>query len=260
MTVKDTLMTQKILLLEDDIQLNDTVKQFLELKGYEVYTAYDGIQAEELAYENQLDLMLLDVKVPLLNGFEFLKNMRANGSEIPAIFITSLNSVEDVEKGFTLGCDDYIRKPFALKELLVRVESLLKRSFSTYENTIELGDGMVFDIKKLFLAYHDEEIPLKTKELKLLSLFLTHPNELLSYEKINETLWDFNEEANNGSLRTYIKTLRSILGKEKITTIKNMGYRFVQQWKKESLSFFGDLSHLNFFTLFSSFMDILYLC
>jgi len=83
-------MTVKILLLEDDIQLNETVKQFLELKGYEVYEAYDGLKAEEIVYERHIDLMLLDVKVPHMSGFDFLKNIRDEGKEIPTIFITSL--------------------------------------------------------------------------------------------------------------------------------------------------------------------------
>ena len=221
-------MTQNILLLEDDLQLSDTIKQFLELKGYEVYPVYDGLQAEEIAYEKQLDLMLLDVKVPLLNGFTFLKNMRKSGSEIPAIFITSLNSVEDVEKGFALGCDDYIRKPFALKELLVRVEALLKRSFATHNESIEIAQGLLFDIKNLSLSHHDKKIPLKTKELKLLALFLSHPGELLTYEKINNALWEYDEEPNSGSLRTYIKTLRAAIGKDRIETSKSIGYSFVK--------------------------------
>jgi DNA-binding response OmpR family regulator len=222
-------MTQTLLLLEDDIQLSDTVKQFLEFKGYEVHCAYDGLQAQDIAYEKHIDLMLLDVKVPYVNGFEFLKTMRSQGSEIPAVFITSLNSVEDVEQGFTAGCDDYIRKPFALKELLVRVESLLKRTFGTHEDKIELGKGLVFDTKELLLTLNNHRVSLKTKELKLLALFLQHPNELLSYEKINEALWNYDEDPSSGSLRTYIKTLRSAIGKEKIETIKNVGYRFVKQ-------------------------------
>ncbi|HFQ62119.1 MAG TPA: response regulator transcription factor [Epsilonproteobacteria bacterium] len=221
-------MTVKILLLEDDIQLNETVKQFLELKGYEVYEAYDGLKAEEIAYEKHIDLMLLDVKVPHMSGFDFLKNIRKQGKEIPAIFITSLNSVEDVEKGFSLGCDDYIRKPFALKELQVRVESLLKRSFGTHEDKVDLGEGLAFDIKELSLTRNKEKIPLKTKELKLLALFLQHPNMLLDYEKINETLWEYDEEPSAGSLRTYIKRIRAAIGKEKVETIKNIGYRFVK--------------------------------
>jgi DNA-binding response OmpR family regulator len=221
-------MTASILLLEDDIQLSDTIKQFLELKGYEVYVAYDGLKAEEIAYERHIDLMLLDVRVPHISGFDFLKKVRLEGKEIPAIFITSLNSIEDIEKGFALGCDDYIRKPFALKELHVRVESLIKRSFGTHETKIDLGNGVSFDIKELILAKNGKKIGLKTKELKLLALFLRHPNKLLEYEKINEVLWGYNEEPSSGSLRTYIKRIRSIIGKESIETIKNIGYRFVK--------------------------------
>ncbi len=220
-------MTQTLLLLEDDLQLSDTVKQFLEFKGYEVYCAYDGLEAQTIAYEKHIDLMLLDVKVPHVNGFEFLKKVRSEGKEMPAIFITSLNSVEDVEKGFSMGCDDYIRKPFALKELLVRIESLLKRSFGTHDDKIELAKGLLFDQKEMLLTQDDRKIPLKTKELKLLALFLQHSNELLNYELINETLWEYNEEPSSGSLRTYIKTLRAAIGKEKIETLKNIGYRFV---------------------------------
>ena len=221
-------MTATILLLEDDIQLSDTVKQFLEIKGYNVFAAYDGIEAEEIAYEKHIDLMLLDVKVPHVSGFDFLKSVRDRGEEIPAIFITSLNAVEDVEKGFALGCDDYIRKPFALKELLVRVESLLKRTFGTHDEKVELSEGIVFDVKEMILTKDKDKISLKTKELKLLSLFLQHPNTLITYETINNALWNYDEEPSAGSLRTYIKTLRAAIGKEKIETIKNIGYRIVK--------------------------------
>jgi len=220
-------MIQTLLLLEDDLQLSDTVKQFLEFKGYEVYCAYDGLEAQTIVYEKHIDLMLLDVKVPHLNGFEFLKKVRSEGRDMPAIFITSLNSVEDVEEGFTMGCDDYIRKPFALKELLVRVESLLKRSFGTHDDKIDLGEGLLFNTKEMILTQYNNRVPLKTKELKLLALFLQNANELLNYEKINVTLWEYDEEPSSGSLRTYIKTLRSAIGKERIETIKNVGYRFV---------------------------------
>jgi len=147
----------------------------------------------------------------------------------PAIFITSLNSVENVTQGFDSGCDDYIRKPFALKELLVRVESLLKRSYGSYDERIELGNDLWFDTRSLLLMQGSHRIPLKTKELKLLALFLQYPNELLEYEKIFESLWEYEEEPSSGSLRAYIKTLRASVGKEKIETIKNIGYRFVAE-------------------------------
>jgi len=220
-------MKKSILLLEDDISLSDTIKQFLELQGYEVFCAYDGFGAQNIAYEKHLDLMLLDVKVPNLDGFSFLKAHREQGGDTPAIFITSLSGVSDVTKGFESGGDDYIRKPFALKELLVRIESLLKRSYKSYSDIIEIQDGMEFDINSLLLTQNGKKVPLKTKELKLLALFLQNQNKLLNYDRINEALWDYDEEPSSGSLRAYIKTLRNVLGKEKIETVKNIGYRFV---------------------------------
>ncbi len=222
-------MQQTIMLLEDDLQLSDTVKAFLSRKGYDVVCVYDGMQAEEIIYEKHIDLMLLDVKVPGQDGFLLLQKLRESGREIPAIYITSLNSVEDVEKGFGLGCDDYIRKPFALKELLVRVESLLRRSYGSHEERIALGDGLVFDLRESQLYRDDVHVPLKNKECKLLALFLRHSDKLLEYETIYDALWEYSEVPSPGSLRTYIKTLRQVLGKERIETVKNIGYRFVKQ-------------------------------
>ena len=221
-------MTQTILLLEDDQQLSDTVKQFLEYQGYEVLCAYDGLQAQDIAYEKHIDLMLLDVKVPQQNGFDFLQTVREKGVKTPAIFITSLNAVEDVTRGFDIGCDDYIRKPFALKELLVRVESLLKRRYDTHEEQIDLGEGFFFNTKENLLIKDKQRVPIKTKEAKLLALFLENQNQLLNYDKIFERLWEYDEEPSSGSLRAYVKTVRMYLGKDNIETIKNVGYRFVK--------------------------------
>ena len=222
-------------MLEDDISLNKTVESFLSINGFKVLSAYDGESALDLAYENSVDLFLIDVKVPKVNGFDFLKEIRKNDSKTPAIFITSLNSVEDVEQGFNLGCDDYIRKPFALKELLVRINSHINRVYGTKESVIEIDDSLVFNTKELTLFKDGKKVPLKAKETKLLSLFLKHKNELIDYELINKTLWSFEQEPSSGALRTYIKNLRAAIGKDKIETIKNIGYRFVTKWEEESL-------------------------
>lgn len=220
---------QTILLLEDDLQLSDTVKQFLEYTGYKVYPAYDALQAKDILYEQNIDLMLLDVKVPHQSGFDFLRELRKTNTSTPAIFITSLNGVDDVTKGFEMGCDDYIRKPFALKELRARIEVLFKRHFGTHNNQVDLGKGYTFDIKGLFLSYEEKKIALKTKEAKLLALFLKKPNQLLSYENIFEVLWEYDETPSQGSLRAYVTTLRHLLGKQTIETIKHMGYRYVKE-------------------------------
>ena len=219
---------QTVLLLEDDLQLSDTVKQFLEYSRYKVYPAYDASEAKDILYEKNIDLMLLDIKVPHQNGFDFLQEVRDTGDFTPAIFITSLNSVDDVTRGFDIGCDDYIRKPFALKELLARVEAITKRNFGTQENLLDLGNDYAFDIKGLFLAHKNEKVALKTKETKLLALFLKNPNKLLTYEAIFEVLWEYDETPSSGSLRAYINKLRSTLGKEKIETIKHSGYRYAK--------------------------------
>lgn len=220
-------MQRRILLLEDDLQLSNTIKQFLTHHNYVVIQAFDGVEAEDTFYENQIDIMLLDVKVPKINGFEFLKTIRKNGNKVPAIFITSLNSVMDVEKGFNVGCDDYIRKPFALKELLIRVESLIKKNFLSYEDVISLDNGLTFNIKESILYKNSIKMALKNKETKLLELFLKTANERLTYERIFDELWEYNEEPSVGSLRAYITKLRAYIGKDKIETIKNIGYKFV---------------------------------
>ena len=223
-----------ILLLEDDISLNQTVSSFLEMNGFKILSAYNGEDALDLAYENSIDLMLIDVKVPKINGFEFLEEIRKNDTKTPAIFITSLNSVDDVEKGFKLGCDDYIRKPFELKELLVRVNSQLSRVYGSTKDSIQIDKNIKFNPKELQLIKDNQKVSLKTKEAKLLELFLKNRDRLLEYEEINQALWDWQEEPSSGALRTYIKNLRLLIGKEKIETIKNVGYRFVSKWKKKS--------------------------
>lgn len=222
-------MKTKILLLEDDVALSDTIKQFLIHLNYEVSQAFDALEAEDILYEQHIDLMLLDIKVPYQNGFDFLSDLRKKGNDTPAIFITSLHSVDDVTRGFDVGGDDYIRKPFALKELKARIESLLKRQFGSHDEKIMISKTLGFDPSNLVLSENNKEIKLKNKEVKLLKLFLTHPGKLLNKSEIFEALWEFNEEPNNGSLRTYIKVLRSHLGKETIQTVKNVGYRYVKK-------------------------------
>ena len=222
-------MQAKILLLEDDVSLSDTIKQYLMHLEFDVIQAFDALEAMDILYEMHFDLMLLDIKVPFQNGFDLLAELRAKGDDTPAIFITSLNSVEDVTHGFDVGCDDYIRKPFALKELKVRIESLLKRQFGSHSDMVSISKTLQFDQANLILLENDKEIKLKNKEIKLLKLFLTHPDKLLNKTEIFDTLWEYGEEPNEGSLRTYIKVLRSHLGKERIETIKNVGYRYVKK-------------------------------
>ena len=217
----------KILLLEDDANLNETVTEFLEEEGHDVVSVYDGYEAQEKLYESKYDLLLLDVNTPGMSGFEVLSEARKEEVVAPAIFITSLSSVDDLEEGFKSGCDDYIRKPFELKELKIRVETLLKRSFF-HENKefIVIDETIKYDINNNELISNDKSISLGYKESLLLKLFMKTEGEVISHERIYKHLWNFDEEPSDTALRTYIKNLRKLIGKEKIVSIKKQGYKF----------------------------------
>jgi len=223
-------MKKKILLLEDDMTLHETMFEYLESCGYEVSSFYDGDSTESALFEKQFDLLVLDVNVPGINGFELLKNTRAEGKNTPAIFITSLNAMSDVEKGYESGCDDYLRKPFALKELKLRIETLLKREFfHALSEQIDIAKDIHYETNNDTLIINGKMQTLSNKETKLLKLFLQNKNTLLTHETIYETLWEYNEEISESSLRTYIKNLRKYLGGERIVSIKKLGYRFTSE-------------------------------
>ena len=220
----------KILVVEDDANLNETIAEFLEEEGYEVISVHDGHEAQEKLYESPYDLLLLDVNIPKINGFELLKEARENGVTAPAIYITSMNSVDDLEKGFGSGCDDYIRKPFALKELKIRVDTLLKRSFfHASSELMPISKEIAYNIKNNELIINGKAIGLGNKESKLLKLFMKHENEVIVHERIYEYLWNFDEEPSDTALRTYIKNLRKIIGKDRIVSVKKQGYKFIAE-------------------------------
>ena len=223
-------MKKRLLLLEDDTNLSETVCEFLESKGYDVTPVYDGEDAEVIIFEHHFDLFLLDVNVPSLNGFQLLSNVRKEGNTTPAIFLTSLNAIENLEEGYESGCDDYIRKPFVLKELLFRIETILKREFfHSSSSTISLGEGITFDTLSNLLRVNNQPVQLQNKEAKLLKLFLQKQEEILPHELIMSHLWEYDELGSDDTLRTYIKNLRKIIGKERIVSLKKLGYKFTRE-------------------------------
>ena len=220
-------MKAKILLLEDDLTLSETVVEYLEDNDFNVVPVYDGEIASDIMYEKNFDIFLLDVNVPHINGFDLLKQKREQGVKTPAIFITSLNSIDSLECGYESGCDDYIRKPFALKELLFRIENILKRGYFHETNSkIKIDKNIEYDTNTNQLYVNNKEYQINNKESELLKLFLQNKNEVVVHEKIYDTLWQYEETPSESALRTYIKNLRKIIGKEKIVSIKKLGYKF----------------------------------
>ena len=163
----------KILLLEDDIGLADIMSEYLQDNDFELDLVYDGEEALDSAYETQYDLYIFDVNVPAIKGFDLLKILRDNGDATPTIFVTSLNDIDDVSKGFESGADDYLKKPFELAELLLRIKNIQKRSFTQQRSTvIQIDKDITFDIDTELLHTGEKSVSLPQKELKLLKHFL----------------------------------------------------------------------------------------
>ena len=222
----------KILLLEDDLALHETLVEYLEDKEYEIVSVFDGAKAEDKLYEERFDLLLLDVNVPSVNGFELLKSARKNDIKTPAIFMTTRHAMEDLESGYESGGDDYIRKPFVLKELLLRIESMLKRNyFHQNDEAIEIVKGITYNTINGELCIKGESQNLGDKEACLLKLFVQRRKELLTNEVIMAHLWDYDEKSSDTALRTYIKNLRKLLGKDQIVSHKRLGYQF--RWEEK---------------------------
>ncbi len=236
-------MPAKILLLEDDILLSEILTDELRENGFEVCLCEDAKSALESGYEQHFDLWIFDVKVPLgkdftkknqkstlANGFEVLRELRALGKTTPAIFLTSLAMLDDVKEGFLAGCDDYVRKPFEIDELLLRIHSLLKRRFAHQQiQTLNLGGGFYFDIIQKTLFSNGVIISLTNKERELLALLLENRGKFVTQDMIFERIWNYDEMPTNMALRVYIKNLRKILGKEAIITQRFRGYCYAQK-------------------------------
>ena len=217
----------KILLLEDDIILNELVEEFLISLGHTITCAYDGIEALDTIYENEFDMLLLDVGIPSMSGFELLSQLREHKITTPTIFLTSLSDIASLEKGFNLGCDDYIKKPFELKELEIRMNHLKILKKIDLQDIVEINKKYKYDFSNLtVIEENNTKTILSKKESKILEYFLKNKNRTISLEELIGNIWKYDETPTNATIRTYIKNLRKILDDNIIITTKGLGYKF----------------------------------
>lgn len=214
----------RILLLEDDKILSETLCELLESEGYDITLAMDGNSVLDLTASSHFELMLFDANVPDYNGFELLKMLRESGDTTPCIFLTSLHDIASLSKGFEVGADDYLKKPFDFDELLVRIGALLRKQFSAEKNELEYGT-FTYKIASNELLKDGKLMLLTPQEQKLLALFFKRSDETIAKEELLYEL-DGENEASEGVLRVYITKLRKV-GLE-IQTIKGVGYRLVK--------------------------------
>lgn len=216
----------KILLMEDDLLLNEIIEEHLQNKGYDVVSSFSGDEAQNIVYSQTFDLLLLDVNVPNINGFDLLEDLRQKDIKTAAIFITSANMMDDIEKGFKSGCDDYIKKPFELKELDLRIENIKRLYNISPSSHIQIADNILLDKDNLLINKNNERIHIAQKECDVLAYLIKNKNKPVSIDELSLNVWAYEEAPIASTIRTYIKNLRKIIGDEYILNIRGVGYRF----------------------------------
>ncbi len=213
--------TMKILLLEDDEIINDSVCSYFQMQGHVIDSFVNGEELLDNACANAYDIFLLDINTPGIDGFSVLKELRKETKNTPAVFITALSDIQNIEHGYNFGCNDYVKKPFHLRELELRINSLTKCDSSGY---ININKSYYFDKKNMRLLYNNKEVELSKNESLILNLLVNNINTTVDSDTIIEYVWDHKNICQN-TLRTQMKKLRSKLNTDFIKNIRGRGYK-----------------------------------
>lgn len=221
----------RVLIVEDDIDLGNLLKQYLEVKNLFVHRVFDGIEAREELKKNEYDILLLDVMMPREDGFALAEKLQKQYPQLPFLFVTARNMKEDIITGLKLGADDYITKPFDADELILRIQNVLKRKQGVESQkikTVQIGK-FTFTPENLTLVYENSTINLTQKEAELLNYFVQHKNELIRREHVLNLLWKEADFFSGRSLDVFVSRLRKYLSKDssiEIESVRGIGFRF----------------------------------
>ena len=221
---------ETILIVEDDPTMLRGLKDNFEFKGYRVLAAADGEDGLNMALNEKPDLILLDIMLPKINGYEICRLIRKENLTMPIIMLTAKGEESDIVLGLNLGADDYVTKPFSIKELLARAAAFLRRSKQTEQDIYEFADYRL-DIPARKLTLKDKEIKLSPKEFKLLEYFLKRQGRALTRDEILNTVWGYDCYVGSRSIDRFITTLRNKIEPDPhdptfIHTIREIGYKF----------------------------------
>lgn len=219
---------EKILIVDDESRMRKLIRDFLEREGYKIIEAADGMEAMERFYEDkEIELIILDVMMPRMDGWQVCKEVRQN-SKVPIVMLTARAEEQNELKGFELGVDEYISKPFSPKILVARVGALLKRAKHAVEEATVNAGGIEIDKAAHLVKIDGENIDLSVKEFELLTYFVENQKIALSREKILNNVWNYDYFGDARTIDTHVKKLRSKMGEKGnyIKTIWGMGYKF----------------------------------
>ncbi|MGE7608762.1 response regulator transcription factor [Peribacillus frigoritolerans] len=218
------MMNYHILVVEDDQEIQELIKQFLMTQQYTVEVASDGLEGMKQYNRTPFDLVLLDVMLPNLNGFEVAKMIRKEAN-VPIIMLTALEDEQDQLKGFDFGIDDYITKPFSFHVLIRRVEAVLRRSYDKSTDNLLVFKEIYVDCDAYKVYVNKDEIPLTTKEFEMLRLLVQNQKKVLTRESIVEKVWGYEYCGETRIIDTHIKNIRKKLDIPYIKTVKGIGYK-----------------------------------
>ena len=219
----------KILVAEDDKELNRTVCSFLNRSGYEAVGCLNATEAYDALYGNIFDLIVSDIMMPGVDGFEFARNVRELNSDIPILFMTARDDIASKQRGFRIGVDDYMVKPIDLDELFLRIGALLRRAKIAANRKLEVG-AFVMDADEHTAYLNDEEIPLTNREFSILYKLLSYPKKTFTRQQLMDEFWDADTETAPRAVDVYMTKLRQKLAdceSFEIKTVHGLGYKAV---------------------------------
>ena len=221
----------QILVVDDEQAIRDLIAEVLAIAGFEVTIATDGLDGLNKIRKQKFDLIILDVNLPKLDGFAILEKVRESAPTQPIIMISARTEKDDVTHGLRLGADDYVRKPFSVEELVLRVENRLKRNIKSESEIFACGP-ITFNDTEHTVTFNDQNIDLSPTEYNLLLLLIQNQNRVMTKEKLLDLVWGLDFETSTNVVDTYISYLRKKLHKEDfegIKTIRGVGFKLEQQ-------------------------------
>lgn len=228
-------MAQLILIIDDEAGVRELLADALKLAGFETLTAADAMVAQTILRTSKPDLLIVDINMPLMDGFEFIEKIRSNGDQTPALMLSARADRADVTRGLTLGADDYVTKPFGLEELVLRIRAILRRSQFNESSSISLSCGPIaLDEASHQVSFNGEPIDLSPTEFRLLHVLLESKGRVLSKSVLLDEVWGINFETETTVVDTYISYLRKKLhrdGFEGIRTVRGVGFQLQAEKK-----------------------------
>ncbi len=216
-----------ILIVEDDKNLRRLMEVFLKQNGYEVFLAQDGEKAIEIFEDKHIDLIVCDIMMPKVNGYQLVKDLRNSNYDLPILMVTAKETIEDKRKGFLVGVDDYMVKPIDLDEMILRVKALLRRAKISNEHKLIIGD-VILDNSSLTVTRNNKVIELAKKEFYLLFKLLSYPKQIFTRNQLMEEIWGVDIESDERTVDVHIKRIREKLkdfNEFKIITVRGLGYK-----------------------------------